>query len=274
MTDFSYNIRQPDKGRPTFGLVVLQADRTIESDLRRLLPGGTANLLVTRVPSALMATGETLAEMGRTLPAAAALFPEGMPFDVVGYGCTSGTSVIGAARVAELIRSGCDAREVTEPLSALVGACRHLGISRLALLSPYVAEVSATLRGALSDAGVETPVFGSFNEAEEARVASIDDASLLEAAVALGGSDQSEAVFLSCTNLKTLDVIAEIEAAVGKPVLSSNLVLAWHMCALTGIELPHEGFGSLLAGAAIAQGGHQAAEYPVRPDQRSARHRP
>ena len=102
------------------------------------------------------------------------------------------------------------------------------------MLSPYVAEVSDRLRGRLAERGVETPVFGSFDEAEEARVARIDGPSILAAGRALAVRGGIEGMFLSCTNLRTLDVIPELEDATGLPVLSSNLVLAWDMLRLAG----------------------------------------
>lgn len=233
MTDFPCALDAPEGA--ALGLVVLQADETIEQDFRWLVPPG-ARLYVTRVPSGLEVTSETLAEMEGRLPAAAELFPGSVRFDAVGYGCTSGTAVIGAAKVAEMVRLGTTAKAVTEPVSALIAACRALDVRRLAFLSPYVAEVSARLREVLAEAGVEAPVFGSFNEAEEAKVARITTASVIEAAAALGAASEAEAVFLSCTNLRTLDAIPEIERRLGKPVLSSNLVLAWHMCRLAGLE--------------------------------------
>jgi maleate isomerase len=39
--------------------------------------------------------------------------------------------------------------------------------------------------------------------------------------------DGAEAVFLSCTNLPTYDVIPSLEAELGVPVLSANLVTMW-----------------------------------------------
>ncbi|MEO0916377.1 MAG: Asp/Glu racemase, partial [Pseudomonadota bacterium] len=47
---------------------------------------------------------------------------------------------------------------------------------------------------------------------------------------------ECEAVFLSCTNLRTLDVIERIEAKIQRPVLSSNQVLAWHLCMLASVS--------------------------------------
>jgi len=43
---------------------------------------------------------------------------------------------------------------------------------------------------------------------------------------------------MSCTNLRTLGVIDEVSQALGKPVLSSNQALAWHMAQLNSAEYP------------------------------------
>jgi len=234
---FPYQLAGPIGSRARLGLVVLQADETIEHDFRRLLPIDGVSLLTTRVPSGLEVTGDTLAEMEGHLSQAAALFPRAAQFDVVAYACTSGTAVIGAENVARQVKGGCETAHVTNPVTALIAACRHLGITRLGLLSPYVEDVSESLRNVLAKAGIETPTFGSFDEAEEARVARIDDPSIIAAAVELAKGGGCEALFLSCTNLRTLDVIPQIEAATGLPVMSSNLVLAWHMAVLSGFEL-------------------------------------
>lgn len=244
---FDYQLGPILGQRAVLGLVVLQVDETIEHDLRRILPQKEVALYVSRVPSSQTVNPDSLAEMAGHLCHSASLMPPNLDFDVLGYGCTSATSVIGATRVAELLREGCPAAHVTEPVSALVAACRHLGITRLAFLSPYVAEVSARLRATIAAEGIETPVFGTFDEAQEHWVARISAASLHAAATALLREGGAEAVFLSCTNLRTLDVIDEIEAASGAVVLSSNQVMAWHMCQLAGID-PAWRVGRLMQG--------------------------
>lgn len=242
---FDYDLTDRIGQRATIGLVILQADLTLEHDLRRLLPVDGVATYVTRVASAPEVTTDTLGEMRQALPAAVRLFPE-TTFDVVGYGCTSGTSVIGADAIATLIREGCDTTHVTEPVSALIAACRHLGVSRLGFLSPYVPEVSATLRDTLAADGIASPVFGGFDEASEIKVAHIDGPSVVRAACALADRGGIDAVFLSCTNLRTLDVIPQIEAKTGLPVMSSNQVLAWHLAGLSGIAA--QPIGRLLGG--------------------------
>lgn len=222
------------------GLIALQSDRTIEDDFRRLLPHDVS-LLVSRVPSATEVSPETLARMESALGGAAALFPRGHRFDVVGYGCTSGTAQIGANVIAEQIRAGTPARQVSEPVSALIAACEHLGLRRIAIVSPYVASVSDRLRAVLQGARIQTPDFISFDEANEEAVTQIDDASIIAATHAVTKGADVEAVFLSCTNLRTMDVIAPLQADLDMPVLSSNLVLAWHMLRLAGARTDKPG---------------------------------
>lgn len=232
---FEYELSGPIGTRAALGLVVLQSDETIEHDFRKIFSAEDISLYVTRVPSGADVTTETLASMSAALPAAARLLPPELHYDVVGYGCTSGTAVIGPQKIAEQVKSGCNAAHVTDPLTALVALCVDRGVSRLGFLSPYIAPVSQTLRDALNARGVQTPVFGSFDEAEETRVAKISEHSLFRAASALGQDPEVEAVFMSCTNLRTLEVIPRIEAHLGKPVFSSNQALSWHMAKLAGI---------------------------------------
>jgi maleate isomerase len=248
---FTYEETDKIGTRATLGLITLQSDETIEHDMRRMLPIEDVALYVSRVESAPDVSEETLGQMEARLPASAQLFPRPVEFDVVGYGCTSGTSVIGAEKVAELVAIGCATKAVTEPLSALIAACAALGVERLGFLSPYVAEVSDTLRGAVHRAGVQTTAFGSFNEEREERVARIAPQSIVSAAAALADAGDFDALFMSCTNLRTLDVIDEIERRIGKPVLSSNQVLAWHLAQTAGLQLAAS-FGALTRPRAAA----------------------
>ena len=229
MNNFSYKLEE--NYNLSMGLIVLQADQRIELDARQQFDP-KVNLHISRIPSAETVSTDTLKQMEKDLPIAVSLLPNAVDFDVVGYGCTSGTSVIGAENIAKIVKDRCKTKHVTEPVSALIAACRHLGIERIGFLSPYVEAVSTGLRETLFLSGVETPIFGSFNEEIEERVVKISTVSISDAAVELGRQDV-DAIFLSCTNLNTLPVIKSIEDKIGKPVLSSNQVLAWHMSQLS-----------------------------------------
>jgi len=217
-----------DDRPPQIGLIVLSEDETVEMDFRRLVPQ-EFELFVSRVPSGAEVLPETLSAMEAHIGTAAALFPRSSRFAAVGYACTSGAAQIGSSQVATLISSAVETRAVTNPLTALVSACHASGVRRLGMLSPYVAEVSRRIQDVLSEEGISTTAFGSFEVSEEARVARISGASLLAAAKAVADMGDVDALFLSCTNLRTLDVLPELEEAIGLPVFSSNQVLAWDL---------------------------------------------
>ncbi|EEE37453.1 Asp/Glu racemase [Rhodobacteraceae bacterium KLH11] len=229
MTSLPYTLDPDDPAAVPMGLVVLQTDETIEPEFRTLFARDKSPLYVTRIPSGAEVNTGTLARMEVDLPAAANLLPKARPYRVVGYGCTSASSVIGSDRVEQMIRQTCNAQTVTNPLRAAAACAADRGVSKFALLSPYIEEVNTPLRRAFAKQGISMDVFGTFGEAEEAKVVRISTASVVDAAVRLGADPTVDAVFLSCTNLRTLAAIPQIEAQIGKPVLSSNQSLAWHM---------------------------------------------
>mgnify|MGYP001812237896 FL=1 len=229
MSRYPYTLDRDDPQKPPIGLIVLQTDETIEPDFKRYFADHPSPRYVSRNPSGQTVTHQSLSQMQTDLTAAADLLPKGLSFPVIGYGCTSASSVIGSERIEKLVQGACDVDTVTNPLRATVAACAARGLSRIALLSPYIEEVNEPLRAAFAQNGVDMSVFGSFGEAEEAKVVRISTASVVDAAVKLGADPLVEGVFLSCTNLRTYDAIPAIEQALGKPVLSSNQALAWHM---------------------------------------------
>ena len=246
MTRLPYVLTGPIGKRASLGLVVLQVDETVEHDFRRMFGSEEIALYVTRIPSGADLTPESLSAMEAELPVAAGLLPASVDFDAIGYACTSGAMRIGPDRVGALVRQAARVRHVTQPLTATIEALTRLGAKEIGLVSPYIDAVSAPLRATLEAQGFVVRAFASFDEQVEARVARIDPASIQDAAMAVGRRNDVDAVFLSCTNLRTLDTIEVLEERLCKPVISSNQVLAWHMARLSGIERIVAGPGQLM----------------------------
>ncbi len=229
MSTLPYILDADDPSAVPMGLIVLQTDETIEPEFRTLFANDKSPLYVSRIPSGNEVNTDTLAQMETDLSAAADLLPKARRYRVVGYGCTSASSVIGSDQVEKMVKQTCDVQMVTNPLRAATACAEDRGVSKFALLSPYIEEVNTPLRRAFADQGITMDVFGTFGEAEEAKVVRISTESVVEAAVRLGNDSNVDAVFLSCTNLRTLAAIPLIEKVIRKPVLSSNQSLAWHM---------------------------------------------
>jgi maleate isomerase len=90
------------------------------------------------------------------------------------------------------------------------------------------------MRRLLEENGFQVTGFGSFEQQEEQVVSRISQASTLQAILDIGRNSACDAVFASCTNLRTLGLLAEAEQRLGKPVISSNQALAWHLLRLAG----------------------------------------
>ncbi|GMH57604.1 hypothetical protein TL16_g02422 [Triparma laevis f. inornata] len=228
-----------DTTRTTIGLVVLSQDESAEDDFRTLFDE-TTRIHVSRIMSPDEISVESCLTMAPLITATASLFPRSVQLTSVGYGCTSATSVIGAERVSQLLKAGCDAANTTNPLTAAVAACSHLGVSKCGMVTPYVLEVNKTMIDQFEVLGsITTECLVSFVESNDYQVARIDPESMYEAAVKLAEDNvgKIDFLFLSCTNLRTLSVISQIENETGIPCLSSNLCWAWHMAQQSGAKL-------------------------------------
>jgi len=221
--------------RATLGLIVLQADETIEPEMARMTALDGVSLYHSRIQMAAEINPETLASMLAGIPGSTSLLPD-IDFDVIGYACTSGATVIGPENVARAVQSARPSAKVTDPVSATIAALRHLGAKRIGFVTPYVAEVSAAMRGLLEREGFEIAGFASFEEGDDRVVSRIAPASITQAIKDVHSQADCDAVFVSCTSLRVLGVVGEAEAAIGRSVISSNIALGWHMLTLAGIQ--------------------------------------
>jgi len=233
-----------DDRAAAMGLIVLKTDELIEYELGKLFLGLGLRVHQTRIESAPDVRPETLATMADGMTAAATLIPRDADIRAIGYGCTSGATIIGEQKVTDLVQVAHPKMPVTNPLSALKAACKALNIKRLGVVSPYVENVTDALCAAVEAEGVSISAVGAFNQSDDQTVARISPRSTLAGYLEVGAG-ACDAVFASCTNLRAMEVIAEAEAALKKPVLCSNQVLGWHMLRLSGNESQPSGYGKL-----------------------------
>ena len=232
--------------RAKIGLIVLANDHTVEYELNRIFPGPDVAMYATRIESSVIISPKNLADMEGRIAGAAALILPGVDLSVVAFGCTSASIVIGEERVFEIIRSVHPAAACTTPITAAMAAFEALDVRRLGVVTPYRADVNEMLRKAVQERGLEVNRFGSFNEEDDNVAGRITVESIRRDVLEFGRRDDVDGVFVSCTNLRLIGAIAELEAELGKPVVSSNLALAWHGLRLAAVDKPIRGMGRLL----------------------------
>jgi maleate isomerase len=223
--------------RALLGLIVLESDRTIEAEMRKIQIAGV-DWLHARIHNDDDVTPETLTAMKSRLPEVAALLPPGFDFSALGYGCTSASTLIGETAVTEALQSVHPGVPCTNPVTAAVAAFRSLKAQRIAIVTPYTAEVTAPIVDLFESQGFEVSAVGSFLEPLDSVVCRITEASVADAVKHVATESPCDAVFVSCTSLRLFGVVNQLEESLNKPVVSSNLALTWHLLRLAGINDP------------------------------------
>ena len=156
--------------------------------------------------------------------------------DAVLFACTIASfvgGVAGEAALRRVIAESTGSIAVTTS-GALLHALGALGVSKVAVATPYSGELTHLLAEYLAEAGYEV-VSNAFIGMEDAKaVADVSGDTVIELAKR-ADSDSADALFLSCTNLPTRGVIGRLEQTLGKPVCSANQVGMWSMLEQLGI---------------------------------------
>ncbi|MBP6018930.1 MAG: aspartate/glutamate racemase family protein [Burkholderiaceae bacterium] len=231
--------------RAAIGLVVLATDQTMEHEWRKIVNIPGVAFFQARMPSPASITPQTLAAMEKDIAGAVDMILPDVDLQVVAFGCTSGAIVIGEDKVFEGIRKARPGVSCTSPITAAKQGLKKLGVKRIALLTPYVSSINQLFKDHIDAAGIQVTRISTFNHADDSDVARIDAASLKSAILDVGGHDDVEAVFVSCTSLRMCELTSEVEQLLGKPVLSSNSAMAWHALRLAGVNDPQPQWGKL-----------------------------
>jgi maleate isomerase len=214
--------------------VVAPCDFALDRELWRWVPDDVS-LHITRMPYApLAATVEMAVHISDpALVAQSVTDLRAVSPLVMAYACTSGSFIGGlageAALVTAMTEAGAPAAVTTS--GALVAALRHLDVRRIATVTPYVADLTVGLSSFLAEAGVEVIAAAGLGLTSDIWTVPYDVTAGL---VRDTDTADAQAVFISCTNLPTYDVIATLEHELGKPVLTANQVTIWSALQIIG----------------------------------------
>ena len=238
---------QLDDGAPVkkIGLVVLSTDLTFERDFHRICSPDRAGLYAARILFENPTTPENLRKMLPRIEAAAELILTDEPLDAVCYGCTAATVHIGDQEIEAAVQSAKPGVPVITPSGAGAEGLRALGARRISVLTPYTVEVSRPFAEYFASRGFDVINLECLGLLDDRDIGRVSKQTILDAARA-AMSAESDALFLSCTALRAVECIDEVEAAIGKPAVSSNQASVWLTLRRAGISDEIPGFGRLL----------------------------
>ncbi len=229
--------------RAKIGYVLLATEQTIQDDAMALRPDGVG-VHFARLSNPDLITHETLlAQADNLAPAAASLLPDGS-LDVVCYGCTSGSLVIGEERVHAELNRGAPNAKATSLIAGVIRALRTDGAKKIAVGTPYIKEINDAEAAYMEDAGFDDLSMTGLELETDSQMVRVPPQFLFDFAVSLDRPD-ADAVFISCGALRTSEVVEDIEQKIGKPVIVSNQAMIWDTLRLAGIADKINGYGTL-----------------------------
>lgn len=236
-----------DQGPGTYriGLIALASDHVTERDFMNMRPGDEVAIYTSRLRNINPCTVANLRTMAPLLTEAAALILPGSRLDVIAYSCTSGSVVIGHEAIVANIQAARPGIACVTPINAALAGLAHFGARRVAVLTPYIDEVNMPLARCLEDHGIDITGFTSFHMADDNDMAKLPPEAIYQAALEADRAD-AEALFISCTAIRAVDVVERLEGVLGKPVITSIQAMFWQSLEYAGYTKPIAGHGSLL----------------------------
>ena len=235
-----------DKGRhhrAKLGFILMSTDLAAEADFFEVIPKDVA-IHITRLKTDDYTSNETLTRhIDYMAEAASRLQPDVKP-DVISYHCTSGSIIIGEDRIKNEINKSKPEALVTTPITAALKAFRKLNLNKIAVLTPYPKNVNSTVFNYLIQNNIDIDSFHSFNLNYDSEIAQVDSDNLLDN-IAKIDLQKVDGLFVSCTALKIVDILDQVEKKFSTTVVSSNQAIIWDSLKLANIHADIQGYGKL-----------------------------
>lgn len=230
--------------RARIGLLIPSVNTCTEPQFHQLAPPGVG-FYVTRLP--LRDGGvEALHRMTEHLEDTARLLADIEP-DLILFHCTAG-SMAGAPGYDEALAARIEratGRPATTTASGVLAALHALQARRLTVVTPYPAATNAAERAFLEGHSLQVVALRGLELAHGEAFVAVEPATwyrLVRETV----TPDTEAILVSCTNIRVLEVIDQLEGDLGRPVVTSNQAAVWYCLRRLGLPDRIAGYGRLL----------------------------
>ncbi len=244
------DVTKQTRGTARIGTLVPFTNTNLEPDLMLMAPAGVSIHVarlggydVDEIPDANQMAALGASDIDEPLRLLSGAHP-----DVVLYGCTSATLAHGVAfdhDLAARVEAKSGVRTVTAA-GALVAALQTLGVKRIAFASPYVASLNDQAIAFLRERGFETvsradypTALGNYGQGE------LSPDMVFELGMQ-AFRKEAQTLVLSCTDMRSVEVIQRLEEATGRPVITSNQAMMRKALDLLGLKSSMTEFGQLL----------------------------
>ncbi len=239
-----------------FGVLFPPGNVAMERELHSRLPPNVAmhcNRL-SRPNSSL--SEDSLLAMAKSVDRAAADLAQTYP-EVIIYGCTSGSFLSGTdndAAIAQTIERLTGIPAMTGA-TAVLQALHAVGATRVFMVTPYPDDLNQQEAAFLAHHDITVAGWDSFGCRNSEETREVDSAQVADMVFRHRGEiADCDGIFISCTQLFTIDQIARIEHELERPVVTSNQACLW--AALRAMRVDSRGLG---VGRLLEDFGHRVS---------------
>jgi maleate cis-trans isomerase len=238
-------IRSIDYGeRARLGIIVPSGNVIAEPQIHAMLPPGVA-AYVTRLP--LQGSGEAELLAMPTHVASAAQLLAHARVDAIVFHCTAVSTY--SLALGETIRQQIERASGLPSFAtsdAIIRALAAMRARKIVLLTPYIEAVTQREVAFLAGHGVQVLQHDSLGIDTNTEMARLAPQTFVDMA-RKNRRDDADAYFLSCTAIRSAEIIDMLEDLLQRPVLTSNQAMVWHALRACGVGDVVPGFGALMA---------------------------
>jgi maleate isomerase len=226
------------------GLLLPSSNTTQEPEFGQMLPPGVT-LHVTRLPLRTVEADSTV-RIVEDIEAESRKLADA-DVDAIVLAATAPSSRRGIGYDQDLIRriTAASGKPATTASTAMIQALATLGARRLVIGAPWGDDVNRFAAAFIEASGYQVLAHRALGLVSNLEIGLLDEQTAFEMGQAVDRPD-ADAVMLACGNWRTLGIVDPLEAALRKPVLTTNQVSLWAVLRLAGYSAPLSGCGQLL----------------------------
>ncbi|MTI65331.1 MAG: hypothetical protein FH753_01880 [Firmicutes bacterium] len=238
-----------EKFRAVLGFVLCQTDETMEYNTR-IIGNKFENVdfRFTRISMDSKLNKKTYKRMEKNIAKGSNMFNSNT-IDVLSFVCTSCCFYLGIENVNKKLLQGRNnkdnkLRSITNTAEALLKAIKKMGLENIALLTPYINELNEIELDWFKKEGINVLNYGIMELNYDRDISKVKKEYIIKALEKLD-DDNIEGFVISCTSLRTLQWIDELEKEFNKTIITSNQAHLWYALRLSGIKERKKGLGKL-----------------------------
>lgn len=224
------------------GLILPSSNTAMEEELPRIVPAEeivihSARARLTDVTPEALVEMETTSEMSAIQLADAGV-------DIIQYTCSAKLGYDHDVQFAADLEHLTGVRTVPYTQGVVEGL-RLLGAKRIAVATPYIEAVDILETAFYEGAGFDIVNIQGLGIIDNVKSGLVSPEFWYEFVKEVD-RPEADAIFISCTQVRAIEVIERLEDELDKPVVAANVAALWIMLKETGYSKPISGYGRLL----------------------------